>query len=303
MNQNAGISTAEQRLKRRETLLAWMFLLPALVFVVAFTFLPVVFSAIDSVVVAGSRFRPAQFGVADNYANLLNDPVFVTAFVNNLYYGLVTIPASMGIALVMALWANAHIKGQWFLRLSFFVPTVLPMIAVANIWLFIYTPGYGLLDQITGLFGMRPRNWLGMPDTALPALMVVTVWKEAGFFMIFYLAALQQMPRDLIDVARLEGANRWSIFWRITFPLLMPTTLFVFVNATVNAVRLVDHVIVITKSGPNHATRLLLSHLYEIAFLMWNVNAAAALTIVILAVLGLIAVCQFLMLDRRVHYK
>lgn len=277
--------------------------MPAMAFVIAFTFLPVILSLIDSLYSPQTRFRPMRFVGTENYADLFADPVFVRAMVNNFYYALITIPASIIIALVMALWANARIHGQWFLRLSFFAPTVLPMIAVANIWLFFYTPGYGLLDQITGLFGIAPRNWLGMPNTALPALMVVTVWKEAGFFMIFYLAALQQIPRDLVDVARLEGSGRWTTFWRVTFPLLMPTTLFVLVNATVNAVRLVDHVIVITKGGPNHATRLMLSHLYELAFLMWNVNAAAALTIVILTVLGLVAAWQFILLDRRTHYR
>ena len=118
----------------------------------------------------------------------------------------------------MAVWVNGRIPGRGLLRLSFFTPTVLPMIAVANIWLFFYTPGYGLLEQITGLFGLPSHNWLGSRSTALGCLIVVTVWKEAGFFMIFYLAALQSMSPHLGEAAALMGAGRWYFFRRVTFP-------------------------------------------------------------------------------------
>ena len=104
---------------------------------------------------------------------------------------------------------------------------MLPMIAVANIWLFFYAPGFGLLDQIRSLFGLPQLNLLGSSDTVLWAVMVVAVWKEAGFFMIFYLAALQSIPPTYREAARIEGANSWQVFWKITFPLIMPTTLFV----------------------------------------------------------------------------
>ena len=124
------------------------------------------------------------------------------------------------------------------------------MIAVANIWLFFYTPEYGLLEKALAVFGAGTHNWLGSKSTALACLMVVTVWKEAGFFMIFYLAALQSMSPHLAEAAAIEGASRWHFFRRVTFPLLMPTTLFVLVNAVINAFRLVDHVVVMTRGGP-----------------------------------------------------
>ena len=137
--------------------------------------------------------------------------------------------------------------------MAYFTPTVLPMVAVANIWLFFYTPQYGLIAQVMQLFGAPGPNWLGDRATALPALMLVTVWKEAGFFMIFYLAALQT-----VSPARggmLEGASRWQYFRRVLWPLLMPTTLFVLINALINAFRLVDHVVVMTKGGPTTPAR------------------------------------------------
>ena len=144
------------------------------------------------------------------------------------------------------------------LRLAYFLPTMLPMIAVANIWMFFYTPDYGLFDRILGWFGGGRHNWLGDASTALPAMIAVAVWKEAGFFMIFYLAALQTMPTDLREAAALEGSSRWNYFRRVTLPLLMPTTLFVLVNAVINAFRVIDHIVVMTRGGPDNATTLLL---------------------------------------------
>jgi sn-glycerol 3-phosphate transport system permease protein len=210
---------------------------------------------------------------------------------------------SIALAMLMAVWVARRISGRGFLRLAYFTPTVLPMIAVANIWLFFYTPEYGLIEQLTGALGFASHNWLGSNSTALVALMAVTIWKEAGFFMIFYLAALQSMSPHLAEAAAIEGASRWYFFRRVTFPLLMPTTLFVLVNAVINAFRLVDHVFVMTRGGPDNATALLLFYIYEIGFRFWDSAYAAALTVVLLGILGTTALVQFFVLERKVHYQ
>ena len=231
------------------------------------------------------------------------DPIFWQALTNNLLYALITVPVSIGLALAMAIWVSGRIPGRALLRLAFFMPTILPMIAAANIWLFFYTPGYGLLDQIARLFGLGSTNWLGDTSTALPALMAVTIWKESGFFMIFFLAALQQVPPDLYEAARMENATRWQVFARITWPLVMPTTLFVAINALINAFRIVDQVIAMTGGGPNNATSLLLFYIYQVAFSFWDTGYAAALSTVLLIVLAVVALGQFFLLDRRIHYR
>ncbi len=282
---------------------AWLLLLPALALLVLFTHYPAIANLWHSFYSTPRGARPAEFVGLDNYRALVDDPIFWQALVNNLWYALGTIPLSIVIALAMAVWVNDRLPGKGWVRLAYFTPTVLPMIAVANIWLFFFTPEYGLLEQVTKSLGFGSHNWLGSKETALPALMVVTVWKEAGFFMIFYLAALQSMSPHLAEAAAIEGASRWYFFRRVTFPLLMPTTLFVLVNAVINAFRLVDHIVVMTRGGPDNATALLLYYIFEVGFRFWDSAYAATLTMVLLALLAAVAFLQFFVLDRKVHYQ
>jgi len=289
--------------RTREWLYAWLLLLPAAVLLALFTHYPAIANLWHSFYSTPKGARPPSFVGLDNYRALVDDPIFWQALTNNVWYALGTIPASIALALLMAVWVNERLPGRGFLRLAYFTPTVLPMIAVANIWLFFYTPEYGLLAQATGLIGIGRHNWLGTKSTALAALMIVTIWKEAGFFMIFYLAALQSMSPYLAEAGAIEGASRWYFFRRVTFPLLMPTTLFVLVNAVINAFRLVDHVVVMTRGGPDNATSLLLYYIFEIGFRFWDSSYAAALTMVLLTLLAAVAIAQFVFLERRTHYQ
>jgi sn-glycerol 3-phosphate transport system permease protein len=288
----------------RTTLHAWAMLTPALVLLVAFTHYPAIATFWHSLFTTPRANRPARFVGLENYAALADDAVFWQALWNNAIYAGATIPLSIGLSLAMALWVNGKITGRTALRVAYFTPTVLPMIAVANLWLFFYTPDYGLLDQLTGaLLGWGPTNWIGQRETALGAMIMVAVWKEAGFFMIFYLAALQAIPPSLIEAARVEGASRWRIFWRVTLPLLGPTTLFILVNAVINGFRLVDHILVMTRGGPDNATALLLTHIYETGFRFWDTAAASTLTVILLLILAAFAGLQFLLGEKRVHYR
>jgi sn-glycerol 3-phosphate transport system permease protein len=281
----------------------WLLALPAVVLLATFTHVPAVETVIDSFFSTPHGRRPAAVVGLDQDRTKLADPIFWLALKNNLVYALLTVPVSIALALMMALWVQGNIRGRAALRLAFFTPTILPMVAAANIWLFFYTPDYGLLNQLIHALGYGSVNWLGSSATALPALMVVTIWKESGFFMVFFLAALQQVPPVLYEAARMENAGRWLMFRRITWPLVMPTTLFVAVNALINAFRVVDQVIAMTGGGPNNATTLLLFYIFQVAFSFWDTAYAAALSTVLLLVLGSIALLQFFLLDRKIHYR
>ena len=285
----------------------WLLLTPAAILLIGFTHYPAAATLFQSVFSTGTAVRPSRFVGLDNYAALLEDPTFVQVLWNNFWFSLGTIPTSMALALLMALWVNGGVNrklpGLALVRMSYFTPTILPMIAVANLWLYFYTPQIGLLDKVTGIFGAPSHNWLGDPHTVMGCLVAMTLWKEAGFFMIFYLAALQALPPELEEAARVEGASRWYYFRRVTFPLLMPTTLFVLVNATINSFKLVDHLFILTKGGPDNASNLLLYYIYQVAFSFFDTAYAATLTVVLLILLGTLAVVQFQLVERRVHYR
>jgi sn-glycerol 3-phosphate transport system permease protein len=238
----------------------------------------------------------------DNYINLLDDTIFWKVMSNNLWFALGTVPTSMALALLMATFANKALRGTNFLRTAFFYPTLIPMIAAANVWLFIYTPQYGLLSRVMKSVSLSDINWLGSPQYVMWAMIFMIVWKEAGYFMIFYLAGLQNISPDLYEAAQVDGVGRWTVFRKITFPLLMPTTLFVTIVALTNSFKLVDHLVIMTKGGPNNASNLLLYYIYETAFSFWDQGIASTLTTVMIAVLLLFAVLNFFGLDKKIHY-
>lgn len=281
---------------------AWMLLLPALVLLSCFTYFPA-FSAFYNSLFATDFSGARHFALQDNLLDLYYDPVFWRALTNNLWYALITVPASMILALVMALWVNEKFLGRSLLRLSFFLPTMLPMVAAANIWMFFYSPNIGLFNRVLAVFGIQGANWLGDPSTALWATMLLAIWKEAGFFMIFYLAALQAIPSELNDAARLEAPGYFYRLRRFILPLLGPTTLFVFINAVIHAFKVVDHLFILTKGGPNNASTLLLYYIYETAFAFFDAGYAAILTMVLLLLLGLCSAIQFALSHKRVHYR
>lgn len=288
---------------RRMQVYGALLMLPAAVLLATFAYLPTIATLINSLFLPGFRGEPASFVGLENYALLVEDDTFWQVARNNLFYAVGTIPTSIALALGMALFVNTRLPGRGFVRMAYFTPTILPMIAAANIWMFFYAPQIGLFNALLGWLGLPGVNWLGDPAVALPSVIVMTVWKEAGFFMIFYLAALQGIPPELEEASNLEGTSRWSFFWRVTFPLLMPTTLFVLINALINAVRVVDHLFIMTKGGPNNATNLLLYYVYENAFSFFDRTYAATITVVILLVLAVVATVKFTVLDRRTHYQ
>jgi sn-glycerol 3-phosphate transport system permease protein len=288
---------------RRQWLQAAVLLAPALVLLFSFTHWPAALTVVDSLWSTPRGRRPSEFVGMANYERLLTDPTFRKVMWNNTIYAALTIPASIALALTMAVFVQGKITGRAFLRLAYFTPTVLPLIAVANIWVFFFLPGFGMFEQLRQWLGLSPRNWLGDPATALFSITTVTIWAQAGFFMIFYLAALQTIPTTLREAAIIEGCPRFTYFRRVVWPLLMPTTLFLSVNATINAFRTVDHLFVMTQGGPNHASNLLLYYIYETGFSFWDTAYAATLSVVMLVILVIVGLGQFFVMDRRVHYR
>lgn len=290
-------------MKRLNLSMAMILLVLPCALLAAFTHYPAIKSLINSFWSGGTSRRPSKFVGLENYETLLADETLHQVLWNSTLYAVITIPVAIALSIAMALLVNSNLRGTALMRLSFFLPTMLPMIAVANIWLFFYAPGIGLFSQVLVYFGFQPINFLGNANSSLWSMMVVAVWKEAGLFMIFYLAALQAVPVNLKEAARLEGAGSIRIFFDIVMPLLKPTTVFVAVNALINSFRLIDHVVVMTKGGPNNSSALLLYYIYEVTFGYRDFPYGATLTVFMLFLLGFMALVQFKILDRKTHYQ
>ena len=225
----------------------------------------------------------------------------ITAFLVGGVVG--TVPTSVVLALALALVVNRTLRGVGLLRAAFFHPTVLPMVSAAAIWLFLYQPNFGLVNQALHAVGLGSPNWLGDAQVVLPALMVMAIWKQTGYFMLFYLAGLQNLPADVFEAAALDGASRWQQLRYMTVPLLSATTLFVTTVAAAGSMQMVDQLYIMTQGGPDNASNLLLFHIYETAFRFQNVGQANALTVILVGLLLVFTVANFRFSERTAHYE
>ena len=283
--------------------LPYLILLPTLAFVALFTLWPSVSVLYDSLFRQNEAVQVPQFTGLGNYAALFADPGFQQVIANTFIYVVVTVPVSVLLALLLALLLNRKMHALGLFRLAFFYPTVLPMVSAATIWLFMYTPGYGLVNVFIGLFHVPSQNWLGGPNLALIALMILGVWKQTGYFMIFYLAGLQALPREVFEAADLEGASPLQTVRHLTLPLLMGTTLFVTTIAVVNAFETVDQIYIMTGGGPVNATNMLLFNLWQTLFSFFDLGKASAMSVILIAVLLIFTATNFIYMERRATYE
>jgi len=291
------MSKIKNRKKFAVTLTAWALVLPSFLFLCVFTLYPILNTMFSSLFTESLSSVHAAFVGIQNYIGLLQDDVFRTAFFNNLIVAAVTIPIDIAFGVCMALFANTARHGKWLVRLAFFYPTILPMIAAANIWLFIYTPQYGLIGALNS-------NWnlLGNPHTVLPAIIVMLVWKQSGYIMIFYLSGLQNISKEIYEAAKIDGAGSFRIFRHITWPLLKPITLFVYIIALTDAYKMVDYLYIMTNGGPNNSSNMLLFYIYQTGFSFWDLGKASSITSILVVLLLLFSAMHFYRQDKKTFY-
>jgi sn-glycerol 3-phosphate transport system permease protein len=258
-------------------------LAPSLLFLAVFTYWPSIQVLWQSFNV-GARRAPTALGIG-NYRQILADPAFRRALWNNLEYAVGTIAPSLVLALAFALVLSKSTSVNAVLRSIFFLPVLIPLVAAASVFLFIFLPGVGLLDHYLARIGVQGANWLGDPDVALYSIMALTVWKNAGYYMLFFLAGLQAIPPEAYEVTRLDGASSWQQLVYVTLPYLRPTLAFVLVIAIIGVITQVDHVFILTKGGPSDSTNLLLFYVYQQAVERYDLGKAAAATVMMLALL------------------
>jgi sn-glycerol 3-phosphate transport system permease protein len=294
---------ARQRRTRSGAGLAATLLAPTLVFLLAFTYWPLVVSVI------GSFERFSRGGMAprwigwQNYRDLWNDALFHQVLVNTGLYAMVAGPLAVALGLGAALAVDGHRRLRLAARTLIFHPVLLPTVAIAATWLFLLNPVSGpvatLITRLTG----RAEGLLEDPATALITVALVGVYKNGGLYMLFFLAGLQAIPRELQEGARVEGASEWRVFRHVTWPLLGPITFYVTVTAALDALRNVDHIFVLTRGGPANATNVLLYETYLKAFEFWDTGRASALTVLMVGLLLTLALLVMPRLERGIHYE
>ncbi|HEY1930797.1 MAG TPA: sugar ABC transporter permease [Acetobacteraceae bacterium] len=294
-------TAARRGARPHPVLLAAALLAPSAAFLLAFTYWPVLQVLLSSFTVRS--FGNAAYWGLGNYVRLFCDPHFARAVSNNLLYAAGTIIPSLTLALTFALGLRDSTRFVVVLRTLIALPLLIPLVAAAALFIFIFLPGAGLLDYYLAKLGIGQTNWLGDPSLALGSIIAITIWKNTGYYMLFFLAGLSGIPADFLDAAKIDGAGAFARFRHITLPLLMPTLGFVTVIALLNVLTQVDHVIVMTSGGPDDATSLVLFYIYEQAHQNFDVGLASAATVISVAFLFLLSVGSLRTLERGTDYE
>ena len=276
----------------------WLFLAPALALLGVFFFLPIaaalVLSFTDFDIYAVADAGNARFVGLRNYLALLENPLFWTALRNTFYFALVGGPLTVAVSLGAALLVNAKlVRFKGLFRTLYFVPFVTTLVAVAIVWRYLYHTQYGLFNYVLGGLGIGPIDWMGDPRWAMPAIILLAVWKNFGYNMLIFIAGLQTIPEELYEAANLDGASARQQFWHITLPQLAPTFLFVGVVTMIGYFQLFAEPYVMTQGGPLRATTSVVLLMYEEGFRWWRMGSAAALAFALFLVILVWTLLQF----------
>ncbi|MBC8162800.1 MAG: sugar ABC transporter permease [Roseiflexaceae bacterium] len=283
----------------REWLTFWLFLGPNLLLFAIFTYWPLLYNAYLSFV-EWDFIRPERRWVGlDNYATVLADDQFQTILRNSFVFTAGCVALTLTLGLAMALLLNQRLRGRNAARAVLFSPTILSGAAVGIVWIYIFDPRYGLLAELLGLVGVRSPNWLGDPDWAMLALIIVYVWKNLGYAVVIYLAGLQAIDRALYEAATVDGAGAGARFQHITLPGLAPVLFFLSVTSILSCFQAFDLIQVMTQGGPINATNTLVYNLYELGFIRFSAGQAGVVAMVLFTIMLALTLLQVRLVERR----
>lgn len=295
-------SSSRRRARRRGYGLFALFAFPNLILIAIFAYLPVLGNLYLSLTRWDMISPQTTFVGLENYTDLFTDPSFGRVLLTTAVWVITMVLGCGGIGLAFAVLFSQPLRGRGFVTTVAFAPHVLSGAAIAAIWLFIFDPNYGLSRAMFELVGATSPAWTTSTTWALPALLIVSVWKDVGFVAIIYLAALQGIPHEVREAALLDGAGAWRGFWHVVFPLLSPTTFFVTVTTIISAFQSFDVIAMMTSGGPGGATTTLSWFIYDQGFRNFDAGYAAAGGIVMFLILLVVTAVQLRFVERRVHY-
>jgi multiple sugar transport system permease protein len=294
-------STPTPRWRNRESLTAWLFILPSLIGFLAFTAGPVIAAGVISLL-DWNLFSPPRWAGVRNFARLGPDPTFWSALGNTAYFTFLSVPLTILVSLALALLLNQGVRRVAAFRSLLLLPYATITVAVAFVWIWLYIPHDGLVNAVLGWFGINGPAWLISDTWAMPALILMSVWKSFGFGMVVFLAGLQAIPQQLYEAGRVDGTSPWKSFRHITLPMLSPALFFVIVTSVIGSFQVFDQALIMTNGGPGTRTTTLVMYIYRTGFENYDQGYAAAQSLVLFAFIVLITAGQFLFQRRLVHY-
>ncbi|KQX08551.1 ABC transporter permease [Leifsonia sp. Root1293] len=280
---------ARRRQGRRAMLTGWGFVAPATLIILGLSIFPAAWAFLLSMQ-KWDGFSEATFVGGANYAKLVSDDEFWGAVWNTIGYTVLFVPASVLFGLFLAVALNRNIRGIGFYRTAIFVPFVASAAATGILSTYLFSPQYGLVNNVLRTLGLPEQGWLEDPAQAMVVIAIMSLWGQAAFTTVIYLAALQDIPSELLEAARIDGASRWQTFWRVVWPQLAPVTVFVSIWQTIGAIQLFDLVYTTTRGGPLDATKTIVYFLYEKAFKSLQFGYGSAAAYVLFAVTLLITI-------------
>jgi len=279
------------RERREQMLVGYLFLLPdvlgLLLFVVGPMLLAFAVSFSDWRLVGAPEFVGLR-----NYEIILKDPKFGASLGRTILYTVGFVPAVYTISLGMAVLLTRRARGNIFFRTIYFMPVAMSLVVAGVIWRFMFDSGNGLINETLSAFGLPTAQWTGNVQSAMFSVQVVAIWKSVGYFMIIMIAGIQDIPSDYIEAAEIDGASKWQTFRHIIMPLLRPTSFFVIVILSINALQAFDQIYVMTRGGPAQATYTLVMYIYEKAFREWNFGYAGAMAVVLFVMIFVLTLVQ-----------
>ncbi|NLP34291.1 MAG: sugar ABC transporter permease [Clostridiales bacterium] len=282
----------KRRIKRK-WLTGYLFILPSFVGFFIFMALPVIMGFGISLT-DYNGFNQFKFVGLSNYINMFKDEYFLISFRNNVLYTLVTVPCTIVIALLLAVALNTGIKGKSVFRTIFFFPTITSMVAVGIVWSMMFHPSRGPINQFLMALGVEnPPQWLVSTKLALFSVMIVAIWKQAGYYMVMLLAGLQTIPRHMYEAAQIDGANAFQRFFKITLPMLSPTMFLVVIMSIISSFQVFDLISVMTEGGPGRATNVLVYRIYQEGFKYLRFGYASAMAYFLFIIIMIITLIQY----------
>ncbi len=278
----------------------YLFILPSFLHLLIFLLIPVGFSFFLSFRDWDQpKFQDAPYIGLKNYDFLMGDRRFWHAMGNSATFTALSVPLGMAFSLLIAVVVNQKLKGVNLFRTLFFMPVISSWVAVSIIWVTLLDPNVGIVNYLLKLVGLPAVNWLGDPRSAMFSLVIISIWKSAGFNMVIWLAGLQGIPQELYDAAAIDGASRWQSFWKITLPLLAPTSFFLAITGVIGSFQVFAPVYVITKGGPLESTDVAVYHIFRRAFQEFDFGYASAQAWVLFAVIFIATLVQVWYMRRR----